>query len=551
MLQLTKISKSYDLEPLFSQVSFVINQGERVSLVGPNGCGKTTLLRLIVGLEQPDEGSITFNPPNLAVGYLPQALPFEPEETVGAVLSRDLADYYQAQTEMQHYAELMAASSDEGQLTDLMAAYAQAEARFEAAGGYDLEIRLEKVLAGLGLVEVSRDLPVAYLSGGQKTRLGLAGLLLRQPRLLLLDEPTNHLDIDALTWLEAWLGDYDGAVLLISHDRAFLDATTTRTLVIDPSTQTLRDIPGNYSEYLATLSREVDQQWQVYQDQQQEISHLRQTAQHLRGQAKFRRGGKADQRDKFAKAHFANRSSGTMGRAKQIERRLEQLQEEGRVDKPPRHWQLKVDFAHDASGARQVLSLEDVEMAFDKQVLFSQVNLTVTNGQRVALIGPNGEGKTTLLRLIAGELQPTAGRIHLGPGLKLGYMAQEQEILDLDSTPYDTIAAVLVEQGRTQGEIRQFLHQFLFAGDEVFVKIGYLSLGERVRLMLALLVAQACNFLLMDEPLNHLDIQSRERFEQALLQFPGTVMAVVHDRAFIERFATDVWEIRAKKLRFR
>jgi ATP-binding cassette subfamily F protein 3 len=190
-------------------------------------------------------------------------------------------------------------------------------------------------------------------------------------------------------------------------------------------------------------------------------------------------------------------------------------------------------------------------MAFDKQVLFSQVNLTVTNGQRVALIGPNGEGKTTLLRLIAGELQPTAGRIHLGPGLKLGYMAQEQEILDLDSTPYETIAAVLVEQGRTQGEIRQFLHQFLFAVDEVFVKIGYLSLGERVRLMLALLVAQACNFLLMDEPLNYLDIQSRERFEQALLQFPGTVMAVVHDRAFIERFATDVWEIRAKKLRFR
>jgi ATP-binding cassette subfamily F protein 3 len=448
---------------------------------------------------------------------------------------------------MQHYAQLMATAADDARLADLARAYAEAEVRFEAAGGYKLETRLEAVLTGLGLADVPRQLPVARLSGGQKTRLGLAGLLTRQPTLLLLDEPTNHLDIDALAWLEEWLRSYDGAILIVSHDRAFLDAVTTRTLVIDPITHTLRDFAGHYSAYIETLAHEIELQRQAFHDQQEEIVRLRHAAHHLRGQTRMKRGGKADRGDKFAKGHFANRSVKSAGRAKQIERRIEQLLTEERIEKPGQQWQLKLNFANDDSGARQVLTLENVAMAFDASPLFREVNLTLTHGQRIAFIGPNGSGKTTLLRLIAGQLAPTSGQIRLGAGVKLGYATQEQELLDPTLTPYDTIR--LQAETMSQTEIRSFLHFFLFTGDEVFVKVGDLSFGERARLMLALLVAQGCNFLLLDEPLNHLDIPSRERFEQALSQFPGTLLAVVHDRAFIRRVATGVWELRNGRIR--
>lgn len=550
MLHVTKLSKSYGPATILTDVSFVINPGERVGLVGPNGSGKTTLLRIITGLEPADSGQVRFDPPDLSPGYLTQALVFEPSETVQAALARLTAAHSQAWADMQELAAAMAASFGADPLLTLTEAYAEAESRFEAAGGYRLEARLEAVLTGLNLADIPRDLPVERLSGGQKTRLGLAGLLIQQPRLLLLDEPTNHLDIDALTWLERWLADYDGAALIVSHDRAFLDATTTRTLMLDPATHTLRDFAGSYTAAIETIAREREQQWQAYSDQQEEILRLQNAARQLRGLAKFKRGGKTDRdNDKFAKAFFANRSIGTLGRAKHIEQRLERLLAEERVDKPGRQWQLKLNLANDATGARQVLSLENVGMAFGSHPLFNGVNLTLTHGQRVALIGPNGEGKTTLLRLIAGELAPTSGQIRLGSGVKLGYFAQEQERLDPASTPYNTIRAVAVDMSQT--EVRSFLHFFLFAGDEAFVPVANLSYGERARLMLALLVAEGCNFLLLDEPVNHLDIPNRERFEEALAQFPGTLLAVVHDRAFIRRVATQVWELRQGQVRER
>lgn len=547
MLRVSNVSKSYGIEAILSNVSFVLSPGERVGLVGPNGCGKTTLLRIILGDEQPDSGHVRLNPPVISIGYLSQALLFEAGETVEQALARATSEHSGAWQAMQQIAERMAEAANDAELTQLTEDYADAETRFEAAGGYDLQPRLEAVLAGLDLAEIPRQLPVEHLSGGQKTRLGLAGLLINQPRLLLLDEPTNHLDIDALVWLENWLKNYDGSVLMVSHDRAFLDAVTTRTLVIDPVEHTLRDFSGNYSAYIETLSREIEQQWQAYRDQQDEIAQLKGAAQRLRSQAKFRRGGKADTPDKFAKAFFANRSAATIGRAKHIEQRIEQLQNEDRIDKPGLQWQLKLDFAQDSSGARQVLTLEDVSMKFGELTLFSEVWLTLTHGQRVALVGPNGQGKTTLLRIIAGQLEPTTGTVRVGAGIKMGYLAQEQEFLELDSTPYDTIQAAAELMSQT--EIRSFLHFFLFSGDDVFVKIDSLSFGERTRLMLAQLVAQGCNFLLLDEPINHLDIASREQFEQALLQFPGTVLAVVHDRAFIRRVATEIWELRAGHVR--
>ena len=304
---------------------------------------------------------------------------------------------------------------------------------------------------------------------------------------------------------------------------------------------------GNYSAYLDTLAQEVEQQWQAYKDQQDEIVRLQEAALHLRGQAKFRRGGKADTPDKFAKAFFANRSAATVGRAKQLERRIEQLLTTDHIDKPGQQWQLKLDFAQNKSGPRQVLTLENVAMGFGDLLLFEDVSLTLTHGERIVLVGPNGTGKTTLLRLITGMLEPKAGQIRLGSGIKLGYLAQEQEVLVADSTPYETIRSVAEEMSQT--DIRTFLHAFLFSGDEVFIKNGSLSFGERARLMLARLIAQGCNFLVLDEPVNHLDIPSRERFEQALTNFSGTVLAVVHDRTFIEHVATGIWELRDGQVR--
>lgn len=544
MLHVTGVSKNFGAQPVLRDISFVLNAGERVGLVGPNGCGKSTLLRIITGQLQPDRGQVRRE--RITWGYLAQALQFEPDDTLEQALNRALGAHGQAQAEMQQLAARMAAA-DSVALADLTAAYGRAEARFEAAGGYELEAQLAAALGRLELAGIPPQTPVAHLSGGQKTRLALAALLARQPRLLLLDEPTNHLDEMALAWLEEWLLAYDGALLLVSHDRALLDAVTTRTLALDPTTQTVQDVAGNYSAYLVQRERELETQWQQYQEQQTEITHLRRSAQQVRGLAQFRRGGKADTRDKFAKAFFANRSASTMGRAKNIERRLEYLQTEGRVDKPARQWGLRPDFADGDHGARRVLRLEGVDFAFGDHTVLRGATATLTHGERIALVGPNGSGKTTLLRLIAGQLEPDAGELQLGVGVNVGYMAQEQDTLAADSTPLATVQAAALNQDPT--EIRRLLHHFLFAGDDVFVPVGRLSYGERARLMLAELAARGCNLLLMDEPVNHMDITSREQFELALLQFNGTVLAAVHDRAFIRQVATGVWRLDGGRIR--
>ncbi|NLT43826.1 MAG: ABC-F family ATP-binding cassette domain-containing protein [Anaerolineae bacterium] len=547
MLQLSGISKSYGAQPVLRSVSFTLSPGERAGLVGPNGSGKTTLLRIIAGLEPADEGSVRLSPPTLAVGYLRQALAFAPEDSVREALDRATGSHGRAQAQMERLAEAMAGTTDPGEALRLTEQYAQAEERFQAAGGYELRARLEAAKAGLGLADLPDNLPVAVLSGGQKTRLGLAGLLATRPALLLLDEPTNHLDVEALAWLEQWLQAYDGGALIVSHDRTFLDATTTQTLVLDPADQSLTVYDGGYSDYVRAREREVEQQWQAYLAQQDEIARLRRAANRVRGLAVQRKGGKGDSGDKFAKGFFSDQSAGTVARAKALERRIERLLTVERVEKPGQQWQMKLDLARDDGGAREVLRLEDVWLSFGDLHLLRAVHATLTHGKRAVLQGPNGSGKTTLLRLIVGEMEPDRGVVRLGANVRLGYLAQEQETLDPEATPYELVRAEAA--GMTETEVRAFLHRFLFTGDDVFVPVGSLSFGERARLMLAQLVGRGCNFLVLDEPVNHLDIPSRERFEEALLQFPGTVLAVVHDRAFVKKVATEVWELREGRLR--
>jgi len=540
MLTAHHISKSYGINQVLKDVGFTINAGERIGLIGPNGCGKTTLLRILAGEEVPDEGMVALTSPNLRMGYLSQGFEIDPQLSVTEVVSQATGDIRSMEATMVNLAKALEENPQDANLQSL---YDDVLQRLQ------LETRLppSAILEPLGLADVADERPVSTLSGGQKTRLGIALVLLSDPSLLLLDEPTNHLDIQMLEWLEDWLRDFRGAALLVSHDRTFLDLTVTRILELDSQTHTVTSYVGNYSDYLEQKQIEREWQWQAYSDQQEEIVRLKNAARHLRGLAKFKRGGKADTGDKFARGFFANRGLGTMGRAKHIEKRLERILTEERIEKPRQSWQMKLEFGAPLHLGQNVLSLDGVTVGYPGHpLLLEEVNLHVHVGQRIVLTGPNGAGKTTLLRIIAGKLIPLKGDVHLGPSVRLGYMSQEQELLDPNRSALETIfhAAPFNET-----EARTFLHQFLFSGDDPLRPARDLSYGERSRLALALLVAQGSNFLLIDEPINHLDIPSRSRFEQALAQFEGTVLAVVHDRYFIDRFASEIWLVEDHRIK--
>ncbi len=539
MLQVSNIGKTFAGEVILEGISFAINRGERAGLIGPNGCGKTTLLRIILGQEPPDRGSVRLGPGNIRLGYLAQALDYAPDATVGAVVKQAVAALSAAEQRVQRLAAAMGQAIGP-ELDAILASYDQALADFERLGGYGIEARINAILDGLGLRPLDPTTPVHILSGGQKTRLGLARLLLTYPDLLLLDEPTNHLDIGALQWLEQFVRGYDGAVIVVSHDRAFLDNTVNTILEIDQQTHRLTIYPGAYSDYVETKENAQAKRLAAYKEQQEFIQRMTATIADKESYARHIEQGTID---------FATRKI-ALGIARRMtvqRKRLERLlASEERIDKPSLTWQMKLDFGAAPGSGREVLVLENLAQRFGPRELFHDVNLTLRAGERVALIGANGSGKTTLARLIAGQLMPSAGRVRLGAGVRLGYFAQEQELLDLASTPLETVRGVAA---MNETEVRSFLHYFLFAGDAVFTPVGLLSFGERARLALARLVAMGCNFLLLDEPINHLDIPSRSRFEQALTAFNGTVLAIAHDRYFIEQFATQIWSLEEGALR--
>lgn len=535
MLSVSNLSKSFDLQLILDSVNFTLNPGECWGLVGPNGCGKTTLLRIIAGLEQADRGSVRFDPPDLRLGYLSQGFEPVPGETLAGFLTRMEGDIPALSARLEDLARALAQQPNQPALQrQYDSTLAQIERAAQSAG------RGESTLAALGLQHIPADLPVSALSGGQKTRLALAGMLLSAPQLLLLDEPTNHLDLPMLGWLEDWLADFSGGVLVVSHDRAFLDGVAAGIFEIDDFTHRLRAYPGNYSDYVEAKAAERARHWQAYGDQQEEIARLKSAARHVRSLAQFRKGGKADGGDKFAKGFFANRGLETTRRAKSIERRIDRLLTSDHVEKPKLTWEMKIEFGESGETGRDVAVMQGLAVGYNGQALLSEINLTLRHGERAALIGPNGSGKTTLLRTLSGILPPVSGTARLGSRVKAGTMRQEQEELDPSLNPLTTIQQFAFA---SPTEARSFLSLYLFKGDDVFTPVGKLSFGERARLSLACLVAQGCNLLLLDEPVNHLDIPSRARFEQALAGFEGTILAVTHDRYFIQSFANVVWQV--------
>jgi ATP-binding cassette subfamily F protein 3 len=564
MLQVHNLHKSYGITTVLAGINLIVNDGEHAGLIGPNGAGKSTLLRCIIGQEQPDTGTVTLSPVGASLGYVPQSFgDLLGDRSIAEVVAEAQAEYVAAEAALAHTADALAEAAD---MDAALTAYDAALAHFEALGGYEREHRSAAVLQGLGLGALTSSTPASTLSGGQKTRLGLATLLLREPDLLLLDEPTNHLDVEALEWLEGFVRGYGGAVLIVSHDREFLDHTVTRVLYLDPETHAVKSYTGNYSDFVAARAQEREQQIEAWQDQQEYIARTQQDIMRLKAQA-LNVELASTPKDSDAKYFLSGKggSKKVARKAKARAHKLERyLESDERVEKPKTRWNLKLDFGPPPPGGRAVLRVEEVTFSYPKSgtgdwglgignglpqspiadpksPLLTDVTFEVAYKERLALVGPNGAGKTTLLRLIAGQLQPQAGIVKLGANVRLGMMAQEQETLDLSETVLQT---VLREHAMSETEARSFLHFFLFGGDSVFRLVGACSLGERSRLQLALLVLRGCNLLLLDEPLNHLDIEGREHFEQALDAFEGTVIAVAHDRAFLRNFAERVIEVR-------
>lgn len=539
MLSIHNLNKNYGIQPILQNINFNISAGERLGLIGPNGAGKTTLMKILAGLELPDSGNVISTRLNLRVGYLAQGAEFSPEETLRTALTPDSTAQKDPAAEVE---SLALALTQDPNNESLHQQYDEA-LRQLSADSFPPSLILEP----LGLADFPLDTPIAHLSGGQKTRLMLARVLLEDPHLLLLDEPTNHLDIEMLEWLEEWLNHFHGAALIVSHDRAFLDNTVNSILELDSATHLIRKFDGNYSDYLDQKLLEYDKQLQEYQDQQDELAQLRRAAKHIRSMTIMKKGGKADSGDKFAKGFFGNRATKNVAsRAKHIEARIDSLLTEEKVEKPRGSWKMKLDFVQPDHQSKDVLVTESLSIGYTPETpLLTDINLFIRAGQRVVLTGPNGAGKTSFIRTIIGKIPPLAGSFRLGGATKLGYMSQEQELLNPNLNAVQSIQSICT---MNETDTRNFLHYFLFKGDDALRLSRELSFGERARLQLAILVAQGCTFLVLDEPINHLDIPSRERFEEALENFNGTILAVVHDRNFIERFASDVWVAKDGKI---
>jgi ATP-binding cassette subfamily F protein 3 len=508
------VAKGYGMQTVLDGATFAVGVGERVGIVGPNGCGKTTVLRLMVGLELPDRGRVAVLP-GTTIGYLPQEVSFGEEGSVLEVAMASVPRLVELQGELRRLEAAMGDATD-ADLESLTATYAERLEEFDGLGGYDFEARAKAVLAGLGFRGDELAKPTGVLSGGQRTRLCLARLLLQEPDLLCLDEPTNHLDIEACEWLEEYLSGWKGSVVVVSHDRYFLDRVVQKVVDLERAaaggenpTLTYR---GNYTAYVAQKELALQQQAEAYERQQEEIARL---------EAYIRRY-KAGNRATMAKSR---------------EKALARIQ---RISRPQASRSIHFQVLPAGASGRIAIELRQATKAYGERVLFRDLNLVVERGDRVGLVGPNGAGKTTLLRVIFGEEELTSGSVVLGHNVSLGYLRQSQEDLGEENTVLDEI---LLAGDLDAGEARSLLARFLFRGEDVYKPVGSLSGGERSRLVLAKLMVASPNVLLLDEPTNHLDIPSRQALEDALRAYTGALVVASHDRYLLNALVSRIVQI--------
>ena len=516
-ISVTGLTKEFEVgKKILDGLTLQVDQGERVGLLGRNGAGKTTLFKLLTGELEPDEGSVAIAP-GKTVGLISQIPVYPAGYTVDRVLETAFDHLRDMEREMEELTQRMAGDSSDA----LLKRYDVLTAAYESGGGYETTTNLNKVCNGLDIPEEMRGRPFDALSGGEKTRVNLARLILRDTEILLLDEPTNHLDLHATEWLEDYLSRYKGTVLAISHDRWFLDKVAQRCVEIADGRAEFYS--GNYSFYVVERERRYQEKLRQYEKEQAKVEQLQEAAEKLRLWAFMGN-------DKLFKRAFS------------MEKRMERMQT---VDRPTKERKLTMGFGEREFHADEVLSAEDLSMSFGERVLFDHVDLLMEPGDRVALLGDNGAGKSTFLKLILGELQPASGHLRLGPSVRVGYLPQ---IVEFEHPERNLVDTMLYEQNCTTQAARDQLGAFNFRGEDVFKPVSALSGGERSRLKLCLLMAQNINLLVLDEPTNHLDVDSRDWIEGAVHAYEGNLLFVSHDRYFINEFATRVWMLEDRKI---
>lgn len=518
ILSCQNICKSFQEKNILKNVSFHIEDQDKAAIVGINGAGKTTLLRIITGEITADEGNVTLSK-NKSFGYLAQHQSVDSNNTIYNELLTVKQELIDLEARIRETELEMKTASGET-LERLMAAYSMLTHRFESNGGYSYRSELVGVLKGLGFSEEDFSKSISTLSGGQKTRVALGKLLLLKPDLIMLDEPTNHLDMSSISWLETYLLNYKGAVIIVSHDRYFLDRISNKIIELDQTKATV--FPGNYSNYAVKKEALRSAQLKAYMNQQQEIKH---------------------QEEVIAKLKSFNREK-SIKRAESREKMLDKIE---RLEKPTEaRTDMHISLEPKYVSGNDVLSVENLSKSFDSLRLFEDIGFTLKRGEHVAVIGDNGTGKTTILKIINGLLAPDSGTIRLGTNVHIGYYDQEHHVLHMEKTLFEEISDDYPYLTNT--EIRNTLAAFLFTGDDVFKRIGDISGGERGRVSLAKLMLSESNFLILDEPTNHLDIASKEILEDALNRYTETILYVSHDRYFINRTASRILDLSGKTL---
>ena len=516
MISLDNLSVSYGGWTLFDSISFMINPKDRIGLVGKNGAGKTTLLRIITGEQQPTEGAVSING-ECTIGYLPQQMRVADTTTLVDETAKAFDEVLRIEAEIERLTNEIGARTDyeSEEYASLIHRLNDANDRYHILGGDTREADIERTLLGLGFKRSDFERPTREFSGGWRMRIELAKLLLRRPSIFLLDEPTNHLDIESIQWLEDYLKNYNGAVLLISHDRAFLDNVTTRT--VELSLGKIYDYKVPYSKYVVLRAERRAQQMAAYENQQRLIEKTEEFIE------KFR--------------YKPTKSNQVQSRVKQLEK-LERIE----VDEEDLS-RLNIKFPPAPRSGQIVAEVKEVGKAFGQKRIFSGAEFTIERGQKIALVGRNGEGKTTFARILLGELEATEGTIKLGANVNIGYYAQNQDdLMDGEFTVFDTLDRVAVGDIRTR--LRDILGAFLFRGEDIDKKVKVLSGGERSRLAMARLMLEPYNLLILDEPTNHMDMRSKDILKEALMKFDGTVVVVSHDREFLDGLVDRIYEFR-------